>query len=310
MRSHVPKVSIGMPVFNGANFLRHSLRSLLEQDFDDFELIISDNGSTDETEAICRELAAVDRRIRYYRNKDNIGAARNYNRVFQLARGQFFKWAAHDDECHPALLRRCVETLERAPASVVMVYPLGELIDEQGKVLEPVLDRIASNDSRPHRRLAHLLWSLNMCDPVFGLYRVEHLKKSGLIGPFCGADYVMLGELTMMGPIMELNEVLFRLRAHARRSMQANDTARARTTWYDPSAASRLFVLPDWEQMVWAMMRSACRADLPLGEKLKCCLAVPGVHYWRRFRTAGGRVKRRLFAGLRSATAPAARRTL
>jgi hypothetical protein len=140
-----------------------------------------------------------------------------------------------------------------------------------------------------------------MCDPVFGLYRAHYLRRTGLIGPFCGADYVMLGELVMMGEILELSEVLFRLRAHAGRSMQANQTARARTAWYDPGAAHRPVVLPDWEQMVLALMRAAYRADLPLNEKLRCSMAIPAVHYWRRFKTAGGLLKRALKATLGAA---------
>jgi glycosyltransferase involved in cell wall biosynthesis len=308
MSNASPKVSVGMPVYNGGRFLRRSVESLLQQNYDDFELIISDNASTDQTESICRELAAGDHRIRYHRNPENVGAARNYNKVFHLARGRYFKWAAHDDECHPSFLRRCVETLEQGPRSAVMVYPLAELIDEQGKVLEPVLDRISSSDPRPYRRVAHLLWSLNMCDPVFGLYKVEYLKKTQLIGPFCGADYVMLGELAMMGEILELDEVLFRLRAHARRSMQANRSVRARTAWYDPAAASRLFVLPDWEQMVLQLMRSVRRADLSPVDRLKCWAAIPSVHYWRRFKAAGGLLKRRLKAAVRPGNAAETRK--
>lgn len=294
MYTRAPKVSVGIPVYNGENFVRRSIQTLLAQDFPDFELIISDNASTDGTERICSELAALDPRIRYYRNKQNLGAARNYNHVFHMARAPFFKWAAHDDECHPAFLRRCLDALERAPSTVVMVYPLAELIDEHGNVLKTVLDRVASSDPRPHRRLAHLLWSLNMCDPVFGVYRTEYLRKTRLIGPFFGADYVMLGELAMLGEIAEVNEVLFRLRAHSRRSMQANRSVRARTAWFDPTAARRPFILPHWEQMVWALMRAACRADLPIIEKVKCYGAIPAVHYWRRFRAAGGRVKQRV----------------
>jgi glycosyltransferase involved in cell wall biosynthesis len=291
-----PRVTIGLPVFNGANYLHRSVQSILDQDFDDLELIICDNASTDETESICREFAARDSRVRYYRNEANIGAAPNYNKAFSLARGEFFKWAAHDDECHPRMIGRCVKELEQAPASVTMVYPLAELIDEQGRTLRSPLDRIEIRDRRPHRRLAHLLWHLNMCDPVFGLYKVEYLKKTQLIGPFCGPDYVLLGELLMMGEIREVNEVLFRLRAHPGRSMKANRNIRARTAWHDPAAARKLFLLPVWEQMVWALFKTARRAHLPRGEKLKCCLVIPAVHYWRRFRSAGGRMKNTLKA--------------
>ena len=289
-----PRVSIGMPVFNGADFIRCAVQSVLSQDYEDLELIISDNASTDETASICRELAAIDPRIRYHRNETNIGAAGNYNKVFELARGEYFKWAAHDDECHPRMVRRCVEVLDRAPASVTMVYPLAELIDEHGHTLRKPLDRIASTDPRPHRRLMRLLWSLNMCDPVFGLIKTEYLRKTQLIGRFFGADYVLLGELVMLGEIRELDEILFRLRAHAKRSMKANQGTRAQAAWYDPGAARRLFVMPGWERMVWEFLIAANTSPLPLAEKLKCCMAIVGTHYWRRFRNAGGRIKNRL----------------
>jgi len=293
-----PTVSIGMPVYNGANYVRRSVQSLLAQDYEDFELLISDNASTDETESICRELAESDGRIRYFRNETNVGASRNYNKVFRLANGAFFKWAAHDDECHRTMLRRCVEVLERAPAQVTMVYPLAEMIDEQGKTLRPVLDRIESRDPRPHRRLARLLWSLSQCDPVFGLFKTEYLRKTQLIGSFFGADNVLLCELAMLGEIWELDEVLFRLRQHPGRSMRANQSARARAAWYDPAAAQQLVVIPDWERMVWELLKSAHRLSLPPEEKLRCCLVILGIHYWRRFKNAGGRMKSRLKASL------------
>jgi glycosyltransferase involved in cell wall biosynthesis len=293
-----PTVSIGMPVYNGANYLRRAVQSILTQDYEDFELIISDNASTDETESICREFAECDGRIRYFRNETNIGASQNYNKVFRLARGQFFKWAAHDDECYPTMLRRCVEVLERAPARVVMVYPLGELIDKQGKTLIPVLDRIECRDPRPHRRLAHLLWSVRDCDAIFGLFKTEYLKKTRLIDAFFAADIVLLGELAMLGEIWELNEVLFRLRAHRGRSVRSNATARARAVWYDPAAARQLFIVPERERMVWELCKSACRLSLPPAEKLRCCFVIPGMHYWRRFKKVGGRIKNQLRASL------------
>ena len=289
-----PQVSIGLPVYNGEEFLRQSVSSLLAQDYEDFELIISDNASTDQTESLCRELQNRDVRIRYSRNTVNIGAARNYNKVFELARGKYFKWAAHDDECHRAMLRRCVEVLEKSPATVTMVYPLAALIDDQSRTIRSGLDRIASNDPRPHRRLAHLLWTLNMCDPVFGLIKTEYLRRTQLIGPFFGADYVLLGELAMLGQIWQLDEVLFRLRAHSKRSMRTNPTARARAVWYDPSAARKLFILPDWERMVWELLKSAQRLPLEPFEKVKCGLVIPSTHYWRHVRNYGGRLKNQI----------------
>lgn len=280
-------------MFNGAEYLRQSVDSLLAQDLADIEIILCDNASTDGTESICRSFAACDPRVRYYRNPENLGAARNYNHAFELSRGRYFKWAAHDDECHPSMLGRCVEALDQSPDSVTMAYPLAELIDEQGRVVQPVLDRIACADPRPHRRVAHLLQTLCMCDPVFGVFKSEFLRKTRLIGPFFGADYVLLGELAMMGEIREVGEVLFRLRQHSRRSMEANPNARARLAWYDPTAIRRRLVMPEWEQMILEMLRSAWRSELSWGQKVQCGMAVLWAHYLRRLRNAGGRWKRR-----------------
>ena len=88
------------------------------------------------------------------------------------------------------------------------------------------------------------------------------------------------------------------IRAHPKRSMQANANTRARTAWYDPSAARKWIILPDWEQMVWELLQSAHRSSLPWAERTRCCLAIVGTHYWRRFKDAGGLVKRRLTAHL------------
>ena len=286
-----PKVSVGLPVYNGQEFLEKALECILGQDFEDFELIISDNASVDETGDICRSYAAKDKRIHYSRNDVNIGAARNYNKVFHAAKGKYFRWAAHDDECRQSLLRRCVEYLDDSSDLVAMVYARGELIDEEGQTILAGLDRIESRDPRPYRRLARILWSLNYCDPIFGLIKTDVLEKTQLIGGFFGADNVLLGELALRGEIRELDEILFKLRAHSHRSMKANPSARARAAWFDPLAASKLFILPDWERMVCEMLKTVLRSELSPVEKSKCCLTVLGVHYWRRFRNAGGRYK-------------------
>jgi glycosyltransferase involved in cell wall biosynthesis len=112
-------VSIGMPVCNGAKFITEALDSILNQTFENFELIVSDNASTDETGKICREYMAKDSCIRYYRSKQNFGAAWNFNHVFKLSSGKYFKWAAHDDVIAPDFPLKCVEVLERDPSVVL-----------------------------------------------------------------------------------------------------------------------------------------------------------------------------------------------
>ena len=144
-----PKLSVGLPVYNGENFLALAIEGLLSQTYTDFELIISDNASTDRTREICEEYAKKDQRIRFVRSETNLGAAPNHNRTFELSRGEYFKWAAHDDESDPNLLSRCMEWIERAPDSVVLVYTEAELIDSEGQTTGHYQTSVACADPRP-----------------------------------------------------------------------------------------------------------------------------------------------------------------
>src|SRR6187402_1563429 len=114
-----PRVTVGIPVYNGAEYLEQAIQSVLAQTFSDFELIICDNASTDATAAIVLDYAARDSRVRYARNRENIGSARNYNRLFELATGEDFKWMACDDLITPQFLEYCVAALDAAPCAVL-----------------------------------------------------------------------------------------------------------------------------------------------------------------------------------------------
>jgi glycosyltransferase involved in cell wall biosynthesis len=130
-KGDTPTVSVGLPVFNGADYVAEAIASILGQTYGDFELLIQDNASTDRTGAICREFARRDSRVSYIRNPENLGAIPNYNLVFERARGRYFKWAAHDDICAPTFLERCVEVLD-ADSSVVLCSGQTRLINDDG----------------------------------------------------------------------------------------------------------------------------------------------------------------------------------
>src|SRR6202011_3838576 len=132
MKSVPPTVSIGLPVYNGERYLRETLDSILAQTYHDFEVIISDNGSTDATEQICREYTARDSRIRYHRSAVNRGAAWNYNNVTALSNGKYIKHAAADDLLMPTYLERCVATLEH-DQSMTVCHSRSKFIDEDGR---------------------------------------------------------------------------------------------------------------------------------------------------------------------------------
>ena len=134
MKTEAPLVSIGLPVYNGENFVAEAIQCVRDQTLSNWELIICDNSSTDRTVAVCRQLADQDNRIRVYQNPRNMGVSFNYNEVFRLSHGKFFKWAAHDDLFAPRFIERCVEEFEKEER-LVLVFPKLCYVDADGRVL-------------------------------------------------------------------------------------------------------------------------------------------------------------------------------
>jgi glycosyltransferase involved in cell wall biosynthesis len=296
MNARLPRVSVGLPVFNGERYLARALGCLLAQDYQDFELIVSDNASTDATESICREYAARDPRLRYHRNETNIGASPNYNRVFGLARGEFFKWASHDDECQPSLLRRCLDVFERAGPSAVLVFPQADIVDNVGGVMFPSPDRIGSSSPRAFERLARVLWSSGWAHPLWGLLRADALRRTRLMGCI-EADHVLLAELALLGELVEIPEVLYRQRRHPGCAIPTHRTDRELLAWHDPRRANDRIILPHWERVTIEYVKGIWHASLTPAERLLCLGTVPAVCYWRRLLRWSGPVRHRF--GLR-----------
>jgi glycosyltransferase involved in cell wall biosynthesis len=214
-----PRVSIGLPVRNGARYLGEAVDSLLRQNYTDFELIISDNASTDETEAMCRDYAARDPRVRYYRSDQNVGLANNYNYLFMRARGDYFKWAAADDVHEPDYVGRCLEVLEHDPA-VVLAYTKARFIDEDGGPVaesDPGFD--LQSDTAPER-FRYVIHSSSWVNAIFGLIRAKSLANTRLLPSYPGGDFSLLGELAMAGKFVEVPDPLFLRRLHPEASSQ------------------------------------------------------------------------------------------
>ncbi|MBE0599274.1 MAG: glycosyltransferase family 2 protein [Desulfuromonadales bacterium] len=276
----MPRVTIGLPVFNGAKYLEEALDSLCRQTYGDFELIISDNASTDPTREICQDFAAGDPRIRYFRNEHNLGAAGNYNRVFTLARGELFKWAAHDDLCAPTLLERCLEALEANPEAV-LAYPQTVIIDGSGHRVKRYEDNLDLTDSSPAERLRRYLFRAGEeCNAVFGLMRASVLRKTRLIEPYNASDRVLLAHLVLLGKFCEVPQELFFRRDHPTTSLRANGDARAVAAWFDPKGSRRI-VLP----VSRLYFESACcvlQAELRPTTRLRCLYQVARRFWWHR----------------------------
>lgn len=275
-----PRVSIGLLVYNGDNFLEEALDSLLAQTFKDFELVISDNGSTDRTQEICMAYAAKDQRICYYRNEQNRGAGWNFNRVFELSSCEYFKWANHDDLCAPEFLQQCVEVLDRNP-SVVLCYPKTIIINEHGQHIEKYNDCLNLSSSKPHERFKqyhNLVRYGHGCHPFFGVIRANTLKIMSPFGSYPSADLVFLGELTLHGEFYEIPEYFFFKRDHPHRSMRAHRPFKDRLAWFDPAKKGQLH-LTRWKWF-FDYLAGIKRAPLSWDEKAHCYLQMVNWFIW------------------------------
>jgi glycosyltransferase involved in cell wall biosynthesis len=277
-----PLVSIGFPVYNGEKSVERALNSILTQDFEDFELIIADNASTDNTGRICEAYARRDHRIHYFRNPTNIGVSPNHNRVFELSRGKYFTWSAHDVEQLPGMLSRCVREMNLASPPVVLAYPRCEQIDQNGLPVSDGLPSIASNDPRPHRRLGTVIWRIGYVIQHFGLFATEALRKTRLNGSYPSSDFVLTAELAMLGEIREIPEVLIRRRIEPQNGTKAVlHDKQAWAIWLDPKMKGRRLLLRIEERLALEYVRSAWLLPLRPMDKLACMLAGPYAHYRR-----------------------------
>jgi glycosyltransferase involved in cell wall biosynthesis len=270
----VPPLSICLPVYNGERYLAVAITSLLRQTFSDFELVISDNASTDGTQAICRDFASRDKRIRYHRTEKNLGAAPNFNRAYTLSRGPLVRWASHDDLWAETAMETCVAAMN-ADASLVACHGQTVVIDEDGNA---IADKGAAahlydpprklDDPVPSRRLRDLLLHTHWCYEIFGVIRRPALERTGLHGSFYGSDKVLLAELLMQGRIATVNQPLFFRRDHSGNSTSLR-THGDRADWIDTSLAGVLPRRPH-VKLLSGYLRAIRRSELSFAEKLSC----------------------------------------
>lgn len=264
-----PRLSIGMPVYNGEKFLKDALDSIIAQTFSDFELIISDNASTDSTKNICEAYQDKDKRIRYFRNNKNLGAAWNYNQVFEPIVGEYFKWAAHDDMMAPQLFEKCIDVLDREP-QVVLVYPGTILCNENGQIEGTYSDGLNLRDHKPHQRFRSFLANPGLCHAVFGVIRSNVLRQTALIGNYPRSDRNLLGELSLAGEFYEIQENLFYRRIHPQISTEENITEYQLAVWFDPSKEGEM-VFPRWRRLS-EYLKAIQRVRISWLEKTLCVL--------------------------------------
>ncbi len=275
---------MGLPIYNGAQYLTQTLHALLDQSFEDFTLYIVDNASTDATASISRRFAEQDPRVRYVRNEQNIGAAANFNRAAELASGPYFKWVAHDDLYASTFLESCVDALDANP-SAVLAYAETRWIDADDRVLPFDASRQAYVDSHgatyfhtpgagadletddPGTRFRSVLFQRHstFCHEVYGLMRTAALRRTHRIDAFYGSDRVLLAEMALRGPFRRVSAPLFYRRCHPRQSRAGSTQSQAR--WITGRTVGPL-VFPQG-RMFAAYLRAVYAADLSGLDKLR-----------------------------------------
>ena len=299
----MPRVSIGLPVMNGEKYLAGAIEAVRAQTYEDFELLISDNASTDGTREIAEQHAREDDRVRYVCQSENLGASRNFNYVFHNTTGEFFRWAAHDDLIRPEYLDVCVRALDSSPESV-LAYPQTVRIDVQGRELGVYKGALRDATARTApERLASLIGPgpleesiIHMCFPVFGLIRRSALNGTSLIASMPRSDMLLLVELALKGRFLPLDDELFLRREHEEGSVTAAERAAKGfkereallAAWFDPGSGKRYPAT--LTRLGLGYTRAAFRTAMPIRQRLKSLWVLLG---WlgRHWRAVGGEMK-------------------
>jgi glycosyltransferase involved in cell wall biosynthesis len=283
--SAAPRLTVGLPVYNGENFVAESVDALLGQTYGDFELLISDNASSDGTADICRMYMKQDARVRYIRQARNIGCAPNHNFVVAQARGELFKWASNDDLYARDLIRRCVQALDERP-DVVVAHSWTAMIDSSGAVTKAVEYPLASASPRAPERFRSMLFESGG-DDIYGVIRTALLRRIKPLGSHHHADRTLVTELALRGPFYNVPDWLYYRRDHPQQAERANPTMRSRCANLDPRRADPLRhpAVRLYGEYLWGYLAAIHNAPLTQADRRECYGALL---QWAKSRVAPG----------------------
>lgn len=231
-----PIITVGLPVYNGEKYIEQSIISILQQTDRNFELIICDNASTDNTQKLCEKYVSNDKRIKYLRNETNIGGRRNFNKVFRLSDSKYFRWQAADDFIAPTLHQECLSTLDNDD-SVVLCFGNSNMVDSDSRKLYAIDDdKLNLLQESESERFIQCYENLGFMTQIFGLVRTSALKQTDLLGNFTAADYNLILELSILGKIKKINSLLFYRRMHEEASSWKRTDIDWQKKFYDPES--------------------------------------------------------------------------
>jgi glycosyltransferase involved in cell wall biosynthesis len=264
-----PMVTIGVPLYNAEKYLHVALDSLLAQTFQDVEIVISDNGSTDSTLDICRDYAARDPRVRYVHNDVNRGLVWNHLRVQDLARGRYFMFGPQDDWLAPEYVERCVAVLEADPG-VSYVYSEALVMDENGEMIGREITRQRVGDPSPSTRFWDVLVVKGGVN-FYGMTRLALRHRIGRWKPLPRGERIVLAEFALWGRFQLLPGDLYFRRVHPNQFTTNRKSRRVEAMVLDPSRGSgwRSSVPVLLAEYVLAYAQGVLRAPLSPSERIR-----------------------------------------
>jgi hypothetical protein len=209
-REH-PMVSIGLPLYSGGTNLADAIESILSQDYEDIELIISDHGSDPFVREVCLYYQRVDGRLKYYPTGDRINyiGIHNLARMIELSDAPYFMWGSYDDRLEKSFIRKCLSKIEE-DQSIALVYPRSKILDKHSKYMGIGDDTVKADQDDPFERFKHVIWELKLCNAFYGLFRRPIVRKTRSLRKNAYAiDNLFLAEIALLGKIVQIEDVLF-----------------------------------------------------------------------------------------------------
>jgi glycosyltransferase involved in cell wall biosynthesis len=276
--SSTPRISIGVPAYNSAATIGTAIESLLGQTYRDFEIIVSDNASTDATREIVERFAHQDHRIRYVYQAENIGANLNYSFVAKAARGEYFKWASSSDWYAPRFLESCLQALEQNK-DAVLAAPRTRLFTGDLESAINYEHDIEVLETSPAARLKTLSSTLQLNNALNGLIRMDALRRTSMIEPYYRADEVLMGHLAMLGKLLLVDEYLYYRRMEAATATALQDPISWRKHHYPKLSARVLFQA--WKRY-FGWLRAGLGTPMPVANRLQVLKYLAKMCYWER----------------------------
>lgn len=272
-------VSIGLPVFNGEQYLRSALDAALGQTYGDFELIISDNASTDNTIPICEEYARSDSRIRLLRQSKNLGVNANHEVVFRESRGEFFRWSSADDIPSLQLVKHAVDVLND-DKSLVAYVPDTVNVGASGERLKHFPKTLDLRSDDPIDRAKAVMTRNYQMVFTLGLMRRSTLMTTSRDWSYFGWDFILLFELALRGQLSNIDGPLLQRRIHEESAAHSTTKVSEVREWVDPSLGSKV-LLPHWK-WVGERTRAVANAPLTISQKSRVLSLVFRNAWWSR----------------------------